>query len=123
MIRQIITFGFVGTTALIVHWLTVALLVPQGMAPLSANVVGFLIAFQISYWGHRHFTFQKKHVPWTETLPRFFIVAVLSFLVNEAMYYMLLTYTQLNYRLSLFLVLALVAILTFVMSRQWAFAR
>jgi putative flippase GtrA len=53
---------------------------------------------------------------------RFFGVALASFGINELLYALLLRYTTLDYRLALALVLVLVAALTFVLARNWAFA-
>ncbi len=118
---QIGRFGVVGISALAVHWVVVALLVPTGLAPLVANVLAFLVAFQVSYAGHRRWTFDAAHLSRRQTLPRFFLVALASFAANELMYAVLLRYTPLDYRLALLLVLGLVAGMTFLFSRQWAF--
>ena len=122
MMRELLWFGVVGFSAMAVHYLVVTLwLVPYGLPPLLANVAGFLIAFQVSYWGHRGLTFQASEVAHGRGLPRFFAVAVLAFCVNEAMYFLLLRFTSLDYRVALLLVLILVAAFTFVLSKLWAF--
>lgn len=121
MINQLTWFGIVGVTAMLVHWITVVILVPLGLIPLLANIVAFLVAFQVSYWGHRSKTFRAHAIPHKKSLPRFFIVAAGSFTINEGMYFVLLRYTSLDYRVSLIIVLFSVAVLTFILSRQWAF--
>ncbi|MDX1802484.1 MAG: GtrA family protein [Alcanivorax sp.] len=121
MKAQLGRFGVVGIAAMLVHWCTVAVIVPLGMVPLLANVVAFLVAFQVSYWGHRHWTFEAADQQHRKTAPRFFAVAVASFLVNEAAYALLLQYTPLDYRVALVLVLGGVAGMTFLLSRHWAF--
>lgn len=123
MNRELLWFGIIGVSAMLVHFLLVAVvLVPCGLPPLLANILAFLLAFQVSYWGHRHKTFEAAHVPHRQALPRFFMVACLSFALNEAMYFVLLRFTPLDYRLSLLIVLATVAVFTFVFSKLWAFA-
>ncbi|WP_440028783.1 GtrA family protein [Chromobacterium amazonense] len=123
MTRQLFWFGVVGVSAMLLHFALVTLaLVPLGVAPLVANVLGFLGAFQISYWGHRRFTFEAGHVPHRQALPRFFSVSCLSFCVNEALYFLLLRYAPLDYRASLAIVLFAVAVLTFALGKLWAFA-
>ena len=122
MPRELIWFAVIGISALLVHFLLVLLLVPQGLQPLLANVLAYLLAFQVSYWGHRLKTFEAAHLPHSQTLPRFFAVASLSFLLNEGMYYLLLRFTPLDYRMALLLVLFCVAVVTFVLSRLWAFS-
>lgn len=123
MLTQLIRFSGVGIGALLVHWLVVIALVPLGMAPLLANVVGFMVAFNVSYFGHRHLTFEAIGLQHSQTLPRFAGVALLSFAVNETLYALLLGFTSLGYDLALLLVLATVAALTYLLSRFWAFAR
>lgn len=122
MSRELFWFGVVGVSALLVHFGVVSwLLVPAGLSPLIANVLSFLLAFTVSYWGHRLKTFDAGHVPHRTALPRFFFVASLGFALNEALYFLLLRYTQLDYRSALLLVLAAVAGLTFLLGRCWAF--
>ena len=123
MKRELLVFGCVGVSALLAHFVIVSLwLVPAGLPPLAANVVAFLLAFQVSYWGHRQLTFRAQHVPHRQSLPRFLGVAGLSFALNEALYFVLLRFTALDYRSALLLVLLLVALCTFVLSKLWAFA-
>lgn len=124
MIRQVIRFGVVGVTALMVNWLVVAVLVPTlDMVPLLANVFAFLVAFQVSYWGHRSWTFNARTLRHSQTLPRFLVVSCSSFLINEFLYFLLLEFTVLDYRTALLIVLAIVAMSTFLLSRKWAFRK
>ena len=122
MIGQLVRFLIVGCSAVGVHWTVVAALVPTfAMHPLLANPLASITAFQVSYWGHRLFTFQARNLRHRQTLPRFIVVACTSFSINETLYFLLLHYTNLDYRIALFLVLGAVASLTFILSRQWAF--
>ncbi|WP_417581209.1 GtrA family protein [Nitrincola sp.] len=122
MLAQISRFIGVGVAALIVHWLVVRLLVPLGLVPLIANVFGFAVAFNVSYFGHRKLTFRAEELSHSRTLPRFASVALGSFAVNESLYALLLTFSPLRYDLALFIVLGVVAVLTYLFSRFWAFA-
>ncbi|OCX15302.1 GtrA family protein [Ectopseudomonas hydrolytica] len=122
MSRELFWFGVVGGSAMFVHFSLVSwLLVPAGLSPLVANILGFLLAFKLSYWGHRLKTFNAHHVPHVKALPRFFLVASLSFALNETLYFLLLRYSQLDYREALLLVLFVVAAVTFLLGRFWAF--
>lgn len=123
MSRELLWFGIVGVSAMLVHLASVALvLVPLGLPPLLANLFGFLLAFQVSHLGHHRLTFSAVAAPVARSRRRFFAVALVSFLVNEALYALLLHFTPLDYRLALAIVLIAVAALTFVSARQWAFA-
>ncbi len=124
--KQLFWFGVVGITAMLVHLGSVALvLVPLGLEPLLANILAFLIAFQVSHAGHRRLTFASAAVstPAAQSRGRFFAVAVASFALNELLYWALLRYTSLDYRVALCIVLLLVSALTFFLARYWAFSR
>ena len=125
MIKQVIKFGLVGSTAMLVHWLIVVLLVSNEVEPLVANIYGFLIAFSVSYVGHNNWTFQSEtnNFACKQSFVRFFVVACSSFIINEFYYYLLLSYTTLNYMTALAIVLIGVSIFTFILSRVWAFKR
>jgi len=123
MTPEALRFIAVGVSALLTHWLLVFLLVPlTGLDPLVANVIAFLIAFNVSYFGHRHLTFRASERSHRQTLPRFAAVALGSFLLNEGLYWVLLNFTPLRYDLAMFLVLGTVAGLTYLLGKFWAFA-
>lgn len=116
----IVAFGLVGAAAALVHFLVVSLLVPLGVHPLVANVGAFPVAFGVSFFGHRRWSFPARHAR-PSALPRFFAVAVSSFVANEFLYALLLWFTPLGYREALVIVLILVASATFAASKYWAF--
>jgi putative flippase GtrA len=115
-------FIVVGCVAFAVHFSVVSALVPAGMPPLAANVVGFLCAFGVSFLGHERWSFPARTRDRARAVRRFFIVASCGFVFNETLYGVLLGSTGLGYRLALFAVLLLTAVATFVSSRYWAFA-
>lgn len=115
----IIRFGCVGGFAMLVHFLVVALLVPFGIAPLAANVAAFIVAFQVSFIGHRQWTFgAKKSVG---QYPRMLAVSLTGFAINEALYAVLLKSGLLDYRAALVIVLITVAAGTYIGTRFWVF--
>lgn len=120
---SLLWFGLVGATAAAVHFGVVWLLVSQGLAAaLLANVLGFALAFGVSFVGHHRLSFAAHGARGREALPRFAAVALLGFVSNEAMYALLLR-LGLEYRLALLLVLVTVAAMTWLLSRHWAFRR
>lgn len=121
MNTQMIRFALIGIMAMLVHWYTVISLVPIGFYPLVANILAFFVAFLVSYTGHSYWTFLAFPPIHKYCLPRFFIVAAGSFIINEILYFLLLHYTELNYRMALIVVLGSVSILTFTFSKLWAF--
>ena len=119
---QWMQFAGVGGSAAATHLLMVFVLVQgAGMAPLLANVLAFLVAFVVSYNGHRLFTFSEADAHGWHVVGKFFAVACLSFVVNELLYMAALRWLSWHYLWSLFAVLLLVAVGTFVLSKFWAF--
>jgi putative flippase GtrA len=112
----------VGCVAAAVHWTTVMALVRQGIAPLVANPLGWVVAFGVSWAGHHRLTFAQQGAPARRTLPRFVAISFVGFLANEAAYAALLHVTGLGYGVALAIVLAGIAVLTWIASRHWAFS-
>lgn len=122
MIVQLLRFGLVGAAAAAVHFIVaVALVRTLGLDPQAANVAGFVIAFALSFVGQWRWTFSVARAPLARALPAFVVVAWLGFAANALAYRWLLNYTALRYDVALALVLIGVAMLTFVLSRFWAF--
>ncbi len=120
---QLVQFALVGGAAAATHLAVVALLVQAGaLPPLAANVLAFLLAFVVSYNGHALLTFSETKARGWAVLGKYFAVACLSFVVNELLYWWLLNSLHWNYLISLFLVLVVVAVATFVLSKFWAFS-
>lgn len=120
---QGVRFIAVGTTAAAVHWGVVRLTVESmEVAPLVANVAGWMIAFVVSFSGHRFWTFgATTGVGTGQSLWRFVLVSGTGFAVNEVCYAALLRAGGLRYDLALGVVLVGLAVATFVVSRLWVF--
>ena len=123
MTRRIAWFVVVGCTAAAVHLGTVMLLVSQlAWVPLLANVVGWMVAFCVSFSGHWHLTFPRSGAPLIRAAVRFLLVSSSGFAINEAMYAVLLHFTGTAwYAVVLFFVLLAVAVMTYLLSSRWAF--
>jgi len=122
--RRVAHFVAVGTLAAGVHWcVVVALVETLALAPLAANVGGWLVAFGVSFTGHHRLTFRDHAAPVARSALRFFAVSAAGFAVNEAMFAWLLGHSGLPYALLLALVLVAVAAATYLLSRHWAFLR
>ena len=118
---QIARFLIVGGTAAAVHFSMVVLLVQAyDYVPLIANFGGFVVSFQVSYWGHRLWTFSGTEVLHREAYPRLVMVQLVNFALNESLYYLLLS-LHLPYQLALLIVLAILPIFTFISSKFWVF--
>lgn len=119
--NQLFFFISIGASSALVHIVTVLNLVTQlALSPLLANIIAFLIAFNVSYIGHKYLTFSELDNHKQLSLPHFFLVASSGGIINEGLYYLILHYTHINYLIALVLVLATVAIYSFILSRFWA---
>lgn len=118
--RLVFFIGIGGFAALVHLSLVFAFVHGYAMRPLLANILGYGIAFNVSFFGHRYLTFSNLKDQKTLRLPHFFLVASSGALINELLYYLFLRYTPLNYLTALVLVLGLVAVYSFLMSRYWA---
>lgn len=122
--RRIAFFIAVGCGAAVVHWGVVVWLVSHwSWRPLVANVLGWLVAFTVSFAGHHRLTFHGHGAALGSAAARFFMVSAGGFAVNEATYAMLLGWTGQRYDLVLAAVLVAVAGVTYLLSRHWAFLR
>src|SRR5690606_18821509 len=98
IIRQLGWFVAVGCAAAATHWLVVVATVDWlGLAPLLANVIGWLVAFVVSFAGHYRLTFRQQRAPLFKAARRFFAVSALGFGANELAYAWLLQATPLRY--------------------------
>ena len=98
-------------------------LVQAHMWPELANALGFVIAFFVSFAGHRWLSFQDAGTSLSTSLRRFGVTALAGFASNELIFILLLRALALPSLLALFLALVFAAGQTFVLSRFWAFRR
>jgi putative flippase GtrA len=121
-VHRVARFIVVGCAAAAVHFAVVLLLVGRGgLAPLVANVGGWIVAVGVSFAGHRFLTFVDQRAPLGRSALRFAALSAAGFAVNESAYALLLGASGLGYRSALALVLVGVAVFTYWLGRHWAF--
>ena len=91
--------------------------------PEAANAAGFVVAFGVSFGGHRWFSFKGTSTPIRQSLLRFGVTALMGFVCNEAVFMLLTRYYGWFGLLALFVALVVASAQTFVLSRFWAFQR
>lgn len=118
------TFWFlaVGGAAAATH-MGVFALTQAHLWPELANALGFVIAFMVSFAGHRLLSFKDASTTVATSLRRFGVTALAGFVSNEIVFVLLLRGLALPSLLALFLALLFAAGQTFVLSRFWAFRR
>lgn len=115
-------FGVVGAAAALTH-AAVFGLVKRQLAPELANLAGFILAFLVSFCGHRWLSFSDAATGVRQSLGRFAATALLGFATNQALFVLL--YRVLGWASwpALGVALVVAAGQTFVLSRFWAFRR
>jgi putative flippase GtrA len=120
--RRLFWFVATGCVAAAVHFGVVVGLVGRfGMPPLLANVGGWAVALGVSFVGHLRLSFADQAAPAARSARRFLLVSALGFGINESAYALLLLDGGLGYRVALAAVLLGVAVVTYLLSRHWAF--
>jgi len=120
-IFQLARFTTTGAAAALTHYSIVMLLFKRNIALQYANLIAFLLAYWVSYFGHRIFTFKAQHISHRHTLPKFTLVAGLGFLFNES--FLLLSNLYFSTPVSTLVCVAIVltSIVTFLLNRFFAF--
>ena len=119
-------FIAVGSVAALTH-LAVFALLHQRLAPEvwpeGINAVAFLVAFLVSFAGHRLLSFKDAGTTLKQSFARFALTASLGFLANEIVFSSLLHIFNVPPLPALLVALTLAAGQTFLLSRFWAFSR
>lgn len=118
------TFWFlaVGGAAALTH-MGVFALAQHHMWPELANALGFVVAFFVSFFGHRLLSFKDASTSVATSFKRFVVTALAGFASNELMFILLLRAFGWPSLVALFFALVFAAGQTFLLSRFWAFRR
>ena len=120
--RSFSWFTLIGVIAGLVHYsIAVCLEALLSIDPVWANTCGFLMAFPVSYMGHRKFSFAWQETTHKQAFPRFFLVACLGFLENQFLLLLGLKLFSWPFWIVLLIVMGFVAVSTYLISRFWAF--
>jgi len=125
-------FTLIGVIAAIVHYaVAVSLERFEILTASEANIAGFLMAFPVSFIGHKTYSFPVRQLSShqlsnhqlssAKSLVRFFIVAVLGFLANQSLVVINVHTLKLPFWFALGVVMVFVAVSTYLLSRYWAF--
>ena len=111
-------FLVVGAVATLVHVLLyVAAVATLGWSPLAANALGFAAGVQVSYFGHGRWTFREA----VGSPLRFWAVAGLGFVLNSLFVQLVTVGLGLSYVWAIPLIAGVTPVLTFALSKLWAF--
>lgn len=120
---RLFRFGVVGIGATVTHatilW---ALVESVNMRPSIATVIGFLVAFNVSYFGHYYFTFRSTE-PHRRALPGFALTAVVGAVLNWLIFVIGTEILTWNYWIAFGISILLVPLFVFFVARRLAFER
>ncbi|MDI1309467.1 MAG: GtrA family protein [Methylotenera sp.] len=120
--KSIPWFAVIGASAAAVHYIAaVSIEFLQLATPAKANILGFLFAFPLSYFGHKTLSFAGHTATHRQAFPKFFSIAIVGFLFNQFIVTRFLTITILPFWLVLGVAMVIVAVLTYLFSHYWAF--
>ena len=133
--RQALWFLLVGASAALVHFLIlVGVVNSTSLSPAWANVVAFLIAFIVSFFGHFYLTFNQSSArtrinetssSWRRSLPilmKWFASSVLGFLANQSLFVLGLNWFGEHYYIVIWLIVTgVITVMTFALGKLWAF--
>lgn len=120
-ILQGIRFGLVGLAATLTHAGILWVLVEgYQISALVATLLGFLVAFAMSYLGHFYITFQSERSH-TQTLPRFALVAIGGASLHGLIFFVAIDLIGWHYWIAFAITIVLVPGIVFVVSKRVIF--
>lgn len=120
--REGFWFVVTGSAAAATH-AGVFWLAQQALVAELANALGFIVAFFVSFAGHRLLSFRDAATGVGQSLARFAATALAGFATNEAVFSTLLRWANWPSWLALFAAMLVAAGQTFLLGRFWAFRR
>ena len=121
--RSLIRFGITGALATATHVVVFVLLVEWlHLRPVWAAAPAFLAAVGVSYGLNYRWTFAAEG-PHRVMAPRFMLVALAGLALNLGITWLIVDLALLWYGYALMTVIAVVPLLTYLLSRFWVFSR
>jgi len=121
--QSLIRFGITGVLATLTHVAVfVALVEWLHLQPLYAAVPSFLAAVGVSYSLNYRWTFTADG-PHQVMLPRFVLVALVGLGLNLLITWLVVDVARYWYGYALILIVTLVPLMTYLLSRFWVFGK
>ena len=121
LLRQFLSFAGAGAVATLAHYLALIALVEGGLTgPVVASAVGAVLGALVSYTLNYRLTFAAE-APHRKTLPRFFVVASVAFVLNVTLMHVLTACANWPYLGAQVPVTAILLLVTFTANRIWTF--
>jgi putative flippase GtrA len=120
-VAQWLRFAAVGASNTLLSWCAYALLYRIGLHYLLASALAFALGVANSYIWNRRWTFRSRGRPAPEAL-RFAVVQCVGLGVDVALLYALVDGVGIHHLIAQALVFPAASLVTFGLSRKWAFA-
>jgi putative flippase GtrA len=121
MLKPVLRFAVSGGLATATHVLVFVLLVEWlAVRPVLAAAPAFMVALFVSYGMNYHWTFSASGLH-RVLLPRFVVVALLGLALNLGITYAVVDVAHYWYGYALLMVVLLVPLVTFLLSKFWVF--
>jgi putative flippase GtrA len=121
-ILQLIKHLLVGSSAFIIHFVCLTILVSNNILnSVLANSVGFFAAFSYGYLIQRNWVFKQQASTKNNLLKYLISQLIFSFSANQGLFVLFSSFTMLNYQIICFICCSIVASLTFIMNKFWVF--
>ncbi len=121
LIKQLFRFGIVGGLATLMNSGIFLLLVKiVHFPPLLGNLLAFLFAFLISYFGHFIWTFENKEHNY-QKLIKFFIIALLGLGINTGFIWWIMHVLHQSAFIAILPMLFVTPLIVFFINRTWVF--
>lgn len=124
-VQSVLRFAIVGILAAITHSIVALVILNSGfLSAFPANIIGFLVAFCVSFSGHHFWSFgnSRQTGQTKKRMRRFFILALTGFAINSTSLLGWLTLTNWSENIGILVSIAVVPVFTFFGARFWAFA-
>lgn len=140
--QQALWFLIVGASAALMHFLVLVSIVSfTTITPTWANVIAFLLAFVVSFFGHFYLTFRQSQScyepnnhnheqntlapSWRNSLPtlvKWFVSSAVGFIANQSLFVLGLNWFGERYYVLIWIVVTgIITVMTFSLGKLWAF--
>jgi len=121
MLKQFVSFTAVGAVGTAAHYSALVVLVQfMHVGPVPASGVGFVLGALVNYILNYRLTFRSTKLH-RESMPKFFLVAIVGLVLNTAIMALLTEIFRLHYLLSQILATGSVLVWNFTANRYWTF--
>jgi putative flippase GtrA len=121
ILKQFVSFTAVGAVGTAAHYSALIALVQfMHVSPVPSSGVGFVIGALVNYALNYRLTFRSKKLH-RESMPKFFLVAMVGLVLNTAVMVFLVEILRLHYLVSQVLATGGVLVWNFTANRYWTF--